>query len=147
MRPKLTDQIDITALREMEAQGMSRGEMARALECTTATLNRYLGPGKRGGYHPRRKKDEEKPTEEVLPLYERLQQEVREGKRPAPKTLTVTQRQTVLEGDLGSYTLDLIGKTVTVETVITGSPATLTDIRRFIRELEAVAQELGGETA
>lgn len=154
---KLTDDIDLSALREMEAQGMTRGEIAAALETTTATIRKYLGPGKRGripGKSPAKRLPPEPKPEPVLSLQERLQKEIEEGKRTPPdgyvapkKTLTVKQRQTVLEGDLGSYTLDLIGKTVTMETVIAGSPATLADIRRFIRELEAVVTELGGETA
>lgn len=156
-RTKLSDDVDITAMREMEEQGMTRGEIAAALDTTTQTLRRYLGPGKRGripGKSPAKRLPPEPKPEPVLSLQERLQKEIDEGKRMPPdgyvapkKTLTVKQRQTVLEGDYGSYTLDLVNRTVTVETVIHGLPATIDDLRRVIRELQAVEQEMGGETA
>ncbi len=159
---KLSDEIDITALREMEAQGMSRGEIAVSLGTSYSTLRRYLGAsnkrGRRPGSHVQ-KKVSETVVEPVLSLQERLQKEIEEGKRLPPakpetkpetkpeNTLKVKQWQTVLEGDMGVYTLDMVTKQVTVSTLIHEVPVSVEDLRRVIRELQAVERELGGETA
>lgn len=167
---KLMDEVDISTMREMEARGMTRKEMAAALETTVQTLRKYLGTGRRGA----RKRE---PTEHVpsmpavavqpsmpappvqisrgptvslpdsggpvMTLRERLEWEARQGiRKPPNRQLRVKQKGLVLEGEVGTYSIDLLGRTVTVETVLHGAPATLEDVDKLIRELQDVKREM-----
>lgn len=51
MRPKLTDEISVNELLELRAEGKSNQEIADILDCSRATIYRYIGSTR-----PRKKK-------------------------------------------------------------------------------------------
>ena len=135
---RMTD-ADIQTMHDLDGKGFSIAEIARRLNTTPQTVRKHI----------RTEPLKEKPpvVEEYVPTFmERVEQEIREGKRQPPAgTPKFKRRLVTLEGDLGIYQIDITDRSVKLTTILNGETATADDLRRFIRELQAVEREMGAE--
>lgn len=132
---RITEQ-EAQTMRELYRQGVSCAEIARRIGTTQTTVRKHV-----------RTSEIEKPVEkpEYVPTFlERMEMEIREGKRqppPGETTLKVKERQVVLEGELGTYCIDYVGKLVTISTILQDTPVAISGIKKVIRELQTVVRE------
>ena len=141
MRKKLTDSISVEELKQMYDSGMSCEGIAKSLDCSPATVYRYLQGytgGRRGGRCARNI-----PDREIRKNSREMDMQQMDVQNSANACLVVENKLINLEGTIGKYMVDAKSKIIVCQIAGATFDMQPDTIPALVEELKALGRNVG----